>query len=229
MKNLEIYKNTTLLLLKKATQFDGSILKNLFNDDSLIGNRLKSLDELTDIERELFKDELSKITYEKELVVKEDKFGMEINCKIEYKKYTNYGPKKFYIDCDRKKAYRKQDKKEAYAKLFEEMEALKIMAKLELENSDTVECNVLFSATQIREALRFAEENNISEDKLERILIDFISYKEGDLDAIKDYKNFDKINTYKRRPDGYGHEIVVHADVNFLNKEVFVTMGSSDD
>jgi len=74
-----------------------------------------------------------------------------------------------------------------------------------------------------------------NENELERIIDEAIFVKNNSKEdnilflRTKGYKNIDKFGIYERVPDGYGHTRVTYSYVDYLEKEIKIGYGSSDD
>jgi len=74
-----------------------------------------------------------------------------------------------------------------------------------------------------------------NEEELERIIDEAIfvvnNSKEDNILFLttKGYKNIEKYGLYESTPDGYGHTRVTYAYVDYLEKEIKIGYGSSDD
>jgi len=199
---------------------------------------------LTDVEKRYLEENgIEKITPEvlKELnfsvfaEIEGTKVELSVNFGLEY--VSSYSSRKrLTYTITGKRHFRKESKKAAYQKAYNEFVKYCESTLKDLKAAKEKYEKTLSIFDDIRYSIASAEKMGISYEEFLNGVELFTGYETCETDEEKlqflkenNFSGIENFGIYNNRPDGFGHQLVTHTDINFIKKEVRTLTGCSCD
>ena len=192
---------------------------------------VKSVEDLTEVEKALYDEIVGGVEEERELSYKHDYGTIKVRVRlVPYRENING----YVIEVVNKRPFRKAEKKQEQERAIATLMPIAQSVAKDLKAKKEAHEKFLSTIKKIRESVFIATRKlGMTLDEFVKVVELYIAYNEADdkVEFLKThgFKGIENFGINRREDDGFGHQNVTYSDIDFAKRTIEIKHGNSSD